>query len=226
MLTLVIGNKLYSSWSLRPWLLLRQFGIPFEEILIPLDRPDTKARVLEHSPAGKVPILIDGDVTVWESIAIMDYVGEAFGAPVWPADVRARAMARSVAAEMHAGFQALRSACPMNLGKKFPSRERGEAVAEDVARFARILRDARERFGIGGPFLFGGFSAADAMYAPLATRLETYSIAVDATTRSYVDAVLSLPAFQQWRAAALSEPWVLHHDEVDEEPIAIYRQAA
>jgi glutathione S-transferase len=226
MLTLVIGNKLYSSWSLRPWLLLRQFGIPFEEILIPLDRPDTKAQVLEHSPAGKVPVLLHGDVTVWESIAILDYVGEAFGAPAWPADVRARAMARSVAAEMHAGFQALRSACPMNLGKKFPPRERGEAVAGDVARFARIVHDARERFGAGGPFLFGEFSAADAMYAPLATRLETYSIAVDATTRSYVDAVLALPAFQQWRAAALGEPWVLHHDEVDEEPIAIYRQAA
>src|ERR671921_2959613 len=121
--TLVIANKLYSSWSLRPWLLLRQFGVAFDEILIPLDLPDTKAQVLKHSPAGKVPILIDGDVTVWESIAIMEHVGDAYGAPVWPADLKARAMARSVAAEMHAGFMGLRSTCPMNLGKKYASKD-------------------------------------------------------------------------------------------------------
>jgi glutathione S-transferase len=224
--TLVIGNKLYSSWSLRPWLLMRQLGIAFDEILIPLDTPDTKARVLEHSPAGKVPILIDGDVTVWETIAIMEYVGDAYGAPIWPADRKARAMARSVAAEMHAGFQALRPACPMNLGKKYAARDRGEAVAGDVARFSTIVRQSRERFGEGGPFLFGGFSAADAMYAPLVTRLDTYSITLDATTQAYVDAVLALPAFQEWRSAALKETWIVEHDEVDEEPIANYRQAA
>lgn len=224
--TLVIANKLYSSWSLRPWLLLKHFGIPFEEIVIPLDRPDTKARVLEYSPAGKVPILIDGDVTVWESIAIMDYVGEAFGTPVWPSDRSARAMARSVAAEMHAGFQALRSACPMNLGKKYAGRDRGEAVARDVARFSEIVRQARERFGKDGPFLLGSFSAADAMYAPLVTRLDTYSIPLDATVQAYADAVLALPAFQEWRAAALEESWTVDADEVDEEPTAIYRKAA
>jgi glutathione S-transferase len=224
--TLVIANKLYSSWSLRPWLLLKQFGIPFEEIVIPLDQPDTKARVLEYSPAGKVPILIDGDVTVWESIAIMDYVGETLGAPVWPADRKARAMARSVAAEMHAGFQSLRSACPMNLGKKYASRDRGEAVARDVARFSEIVRQARESFGQNGPFLFGSFSAADAMYAPLVTRLDTYSIALDAKTQAYVDAILALPAFQEWRSAALEETWIVDADEVDEEPTAIYRKAA
>lgn len=223
---LVIANKLYSSWSLRPWLLLKQFGIPFEEIVIPLDQTDTKARVLEYSPAGKVPILIDGDVTVWESIAIMDYVGEVFGAPVWPADRKARGMARSVAAEMHAGFQALRSACPMNLGKKYASRDRGEAVARDVARFSGIVRQARQEFGQDGPFLFGSFSAADAMYAPLVTRLDTYSIALDATTKSYVNAILALPAFQEWRSAALEEAWIVDADEVDEEPTAIYRKAA
>ena len=153
--TLVIANKLYSSWSLRPWLLLKQFGIPFEEIIIPLDRPDTKARVLEHSPAGKVPILVDGDVTVWESIAIMDHVGEAYGAPVWPADRKARAMARSVAAEMHAGFQALRSACPMNLGKKYAPKDRGEAVARDVARFARAMSSTAARILSMSPFTAG-----------------------------------------------------------------------
>ncbi len=223
--TLVIANKLYSSWSMRPWLLMRQLGVAFDEVVIPLDLPDTKARVLEHSPAGKVPILKDGDVTVWESLAIMEYVGEAFAVPVWPEDRKARAMARSVAAEMHAGFQGLRSACPMNLGKKFPARDRGDAVARDVARFAAIVRDAREGFGSGVPFLFGAFSAADAMYAPLVTRLDTYSIALDPETQAYVDAVLALPSFQEWRSAALQETWVVPHDEVDEEPIAIYRRA-
>ncbi|MBM1170476.1 glutathione S-transferase family protein [Microvirga arabica] len=224
--TLVIANKCYSSWSLRPWLLMKQLGMAFDEILIPLDLPDTKEKVLKHSPAGKVPILIDGDVTVWESIAIMEYVGDAYGSPVWPEDRKARAMARSVAAEMHAGFVGLRSACPMNLGKKYASRDRGEVVARDVARFSEIVRDARGRFGVGGPFLFGAFSAADAMYAPLVTRLDTYSIALDATIRAYVDTILSLPAFQEWRSAALQERWVVDADEVDEDAIENYRKAA
>jgi glutathione S-transferase len=135
-------------------------------------------------------------------------------------------MARSVASEMHAGFQALRNACPMNLGKKYAQRDRGEAVARDVARFSTIVHQARERFGSDGPFLFGAFSAADAMYAPLATRLDTYSIALDPTTRAYVDAILSLPAFQEWRAAGLKEEWIVDADEVDEESIENYRQAA
>jgi len=224
--TLVIANKCYSSWSLRPWLLMKQLGVAFDEITIPLDLPDTKAKVLKHSPAGKVPILIDGAATVWETIAIMEYVGETYNVPAWPADRGARAMARSVAAEMHAGFSALRSACPMNLGKKYAQKDRGEAVARDVARFSAIVHQARERFGAGGPFLFGAFTAADAMYAPLATRLDTYSIALDATTRAYVDAILSLPAFQEWRSAAMEEEWIVDADEVDEEPIENYRKAA
>jgi glutathione S-transferase len=224
--TLVIANKTYSSWSLRPWLLMKQLGVAFDEITIPLDLPDTREKVLKHSPAGKVPILIDGDVTVWESISIMEYVGEAYGAPIWPEDRKARAMARSVAAEMHAGFSALRSACPMNLGKRYAQRDRGEAVARDVARFSDIVRDARGLSGAGGPFLFGAFSAADAMYAPLATRLDTYSVALDAPARSYVDAILALPAFQEWRSAAMKEEWIVDADEVDEEPIENYRTAA
>ncbi|MBB4039337.1 glutathione S-transferase [Microvirga flocculans] len=224
--TLVIANKCYSSWSLRPWLLMKQLGVAFDEVTIPLDLPDTKEKVLKHSPAGKVPILIDGDATVWESIAIMEYVGDALGAPVWPQDRKARAMARSVAAEMHAGFFALRNACPMNLGRKYAQKDRGEAVARDVARFSEIVGQARESFGAGGPFLFGAFSAADAMYAPLVTRLDTYSIPLDAATRAYVDAILSLPAFQEWRSAALKEEWVVDADEVDEEPIENYRKAA
>ena len=224
--TLVIANKTYSSWSLRPWLLMKQLGVAFDEITIPLDLPDTREKVLKHSPAGKVPILIDGDVTVWESISIMEYVGEAYGAPIWPEDRKARAMARSVAAEMHAGFSALRSACPMNLGKRYAQRDRGEAVVRDVARFSEIVRDARGLFGAGGPFLFGAFSAADAMYAPLATRLDTYSVALDAPARSYVDAILALPAFQEWRSAAMKEEWIVDADEIDEEPIENYRTAA
>jgi glutathione S-transferase len=222
--TLVIANKCYSSWSLRPWLLLKQLGVAFDEITIPLDLPDTREKVLKHSPAGKVPILIDGDVTVWESIAIMEYVGDALDKAAWPQDSKARAMARSVAAEMHAGFQGLRNNCPMNLGKKYARKDRGEAVARDVARFSEIVRQARERFGAGGPFLFGAFSAADAMYAPLVTRLDTYSIALDATTQTYVDAILSLPAFQEWRSAALKETWIVDADEVDEEAIENYRK--
>jgi glutathione S-transferase len=224
--TLVIGNKLYSSWSMRPWLLLTQFGIAFDEVLIPLDQPDTKEKILTHSPAGKVPILVDGDLAVWESLAIMDHVGETYeDAEVWPRDPHARAMARSVAAEMHAGFPALRSACPMNLGKKYPAKDRGDKVARDVARVTEIFREARGRFGSGGPFLFGEFSAADAMYAPVVTRLDTYSISVDPVSRDYMQAMLSLPAFQAWRAAALKEPWTLAHDEVDEEPIEVFRKA-
>jgi glutathione S-transferase len=223
--TLVIGNKLYSSWSMRPWLLLKQLGIAFDEVLIPLHQPDTKARIREHSPAGKVPILIEGDIGVWESLAIMDHVGEAYeDAEVWPRDPHARAMARSVAAEMHAGFSALRSSCPMNLGKKFGERDRGDAVARDVARVTEIFRVARGRFGSGGRFLFGEFSAADAMYAPVVTRLDTYSIPVDPVSRDYMEAILSLPAYRDWLNAALDEPWVLDFDEADEEPIEVFRK--
>jgi glutathione S-transferase len=222
--TLVIGNKLYSSWSLRPWLLLRQLGIAFDEVMIPLDQPDTRARILAHSPGGKVPILVDEGFSVWESVAIMEHVADTRSdLPVWPVDPAARAMARSVAAEMHAGFGALRSACPMNLGKRYAARDRGEAVARDVARVTAIWREAREQFG-GGPFLFGAFSAADAMYAPVVTRLDTYAIPVDPVSRAYMDTILGLPAFREWLEAALDEPWVISHDEVDEEPTEILRR--
>jgi glutathione S-transferase len=221
---LVIGNKLYSSWSLRPWLLLKEFAVPFEEVVIPLDQPETKAAILRHSPAGRVPVLIDGDLAVWESIAIIEYAAERFGIPVWPADREARAMARAVAAEMHAGFQGIRSACPMNLGKRFSTRDRGESVARDVARFSEIVSGMRERHGSGGPFLFGAFSGADAMFTPLVTRLDTYAIPTDPVTRAYVDAVLALSSFQAWREAALQETWVLAQDEVDEKPAEVYRR--
>lgn len=224
--TLVIANKCYSSWSLRPWLLLNGLGIAFDEVLIPLGQPDTASRIREHSPAGRLPVLKDGDVTVWDSLAIMEYAAERWPqARVWPEDRTARALARSISAEMHSGFGALRNGCPMNLGKRFGPAERGEAVARDVARIDALWRDARARFGGGGPFLFGAFSAADAMYAPVATRFDTYSVAVSPVSRAYMDAVLGLPAFQAWRAAALREPWFYREDEVDEVPVADFRQA-
>lgn len=223
--TLVIGNKLYSSWSLRPWILMRHLGLAFDEILVPLDTPEFAETVRRHSAAGKVPVLIDGDVTVWDTLAIMEYLAERHPTlPIWPETVPARAMARSIAAEMHSGFGALRSACPMNLGKRYGARDRGEAVARDVTRIEAIWREARERFGGEGPFLFGEFGAADAMYAPVVTRLDTYAIPVAPETRAYMDAVLALPAFQAWCDAALAEPWIVEHDEVDEEPVANLRK--
>jgi glutathione S-transferase len=229
--TLVIGNKCHSSWSLRPWILMKHFGIPFDEVLIPftdpIDSPEWKREVRKYSPAGKVPALVDGDIAVWESLAIMEYLAEEHPEhAIWPRDRAARAMARSIASEMHAGFSALRGACPMNLGKKYAYRDRGAAAAKDAARVAEIWRVARERFGSGGPFLFGGFSAADAMYAPMVTRFETYSLPADPVVRAYMDAVMGTAAFQEWRKAALAESWIVPEDEVDEEPIEVFRRAA
>ena len=216
-LTLVIGNKRYSSWSLRPWLAMRQFGIPFEEIRIPLDEPGTKAAILAHSPSGRVPCLIDGDVSVWETLAIVEYLAERFPEPaIWPRDVAARAMARAISSEMHAGFQALRNACPMNLRRDFPWRDwGGPAAAADVARIEDLIGEARSRFGGGGPFLFGDFSAADAMYAPVALRLTGYSWPVGATTAAWCAAIRALPAFRDWKAAADRETEIVPSDEVD-----------
>jgi glutathione S-transferase len=227
--TLVIGNKCHSSWSLRPWMLMRELGVAFDEVLIPFSNPfhspEWKAEVRKYSPAGKVPALVDGDIAVWESLAIIEYVAELRpDLVVWPRDRGARAMARSIAAEMHSGFSALRSACPMNLGKKYGEKDRGAAVDRDVARIGEIWRTARDRYGQGGSFLFGAFGAADAMYAPVVTRLDTYSIAVDPVCRAYMDAVLGTAAFQEWRTAALAETWVVPEDEVDEEPIATFRK--
>jgi glutathione S-transferase len=207
--TLVVGNKNYSSWSLRPWLAMRQAGIAFDEVVIPLYRADSKAALLRHSPAGKVPALKDGSRTVWDSLAIMEYLAESFpAAGLWPNDAAARALARSISADMHAGFLALRTAMPMNLREHLPGRERGGAAA-DIERVTAIWRDCRARFGDGGPFLFGAFSIADAMYAPVATRFRTYGVELDPTCQAYADAVLALPAFLEWQAAAREEPWVI-----------------
>lgn len=228
--TLLIANKCYSSWSMRPWLLMRQLGIAFDEVLIPfadaIGTPEWKAEVQRYSPAGKVPALVDGEIRVWDSLAILEYLAETHPElAVWPRDRAARATARAISAEMHSGFPALRQACPMNFGKKFARKDRGEAVARDVARVTAIWRDARDRFGGAGPFLFGAFSAADAMYAPVVSRFVTYSVPLDEVSGEYALAVLGLPSFEDWKRAALAEPWVVPEDEVDEEPLETYRGA-
>lgn len=214
---LLIGNKTYSSWSLRPWILMRELKIPFEEEIIPLRHPDTRDRVLKVSPTGKVPALVDGDVTVWESLAILEYLADKHpGRGIWPTDLKARALARSISSEMHAGFVALRSACPMNLMRRYQPKDRGADVKADVERITALWREARARFGSSGPFLFGAFSAADAMYAPVATRFRTYSIAIDPVSQAYADAVLSTSAFKSWQADALKETWILPTNEFDD----------
>lgn len=227
--TLVIANKLYSSWSMRPWLLLKELDISFEEVVIPLRLPETPAAIRRYSPAGKVPVLIDSGVTVWDSLAIVEYAAERWPeAGVWPRGREARALARSVSAEMHAGFMALRRACPMDLGKRIAPRDRGEEVARDVARIETIWTDARTRYRQLGPYLFGAFSAADAMYAPVVARLDTYGIAVDAEARAYMDAILTLPAYVAWRDAALVEPWTIdgYADPADRIVADVRRESA
>ncbi|MBT9292295.1 glutathione S-transferase family protein [Prosthecodimorpha staleyi] len=213
---LVIANKLYSSWSLRPWLVAAHFGIPFEELVIPLDQPDTHARILEHSPSGRVPCLIDGDLHVWESLAIIEYLAETFpDHAIWPRDREARALARSISNEMHAGFQGLRKACPMNLRRDFAWRDFGREASENAVRIVELWRDARRRHGAAGPFLFGAFSAADAMYAPVVIRFNGYNWPVEPDIRAYMDAVLTLPAFESWLSAARKETWIVPSDEIE-----------
>ena len=213
---LVIGNKNYSSWSLRPWLALAHIGATFEEELIALDQPDTASKIAALSPAGRVPILIDGTTTVWESLAILDYLAEKFpGAGLWPADPVARARAKSISCEMISGFRALRNACPMNLRREPRPLSIDEDTRHDVARILAIWGEARRTFGAGGPFLFGAFGAADAMFAPVATRFRTYAVEADPVAEAYVAAIHDFEPFQRWKAAALEESWIIPHDEVE-----------
>ena len=207
-LHLTIGNKAYSSWSLRPWILLTAFGIPFDETVIPMYRPETRAEMLAAGPTGKVPVLRAGDIVVAESIAILEFIAESFpDAAIWPRDRAARALARAVSAEMHAGFVRLRQACPTNFRRARRAVPISAEVRADVDRIEALWADARARFGQGGPFLFGAFSAADAMYAPVVNRLDTYAVPVRPETRAYMEAVMALPAWQNWIAAAAAEPW-------------------
>jgi glutathione S-transferase len=215
-LQLIIGNKNYSSWSLRPWMAMTMAGIPFRETVIPLDTPETAGLIAEHSRAGRVPVLHHGRHSVWESLAIMEYLAELFPEKhLWPKAVTARAIARSVSNEMHADFGALRNACPMNLRRQQKPVPLGEQAMKDVARIEHIWRDCRARFGKGGKFLFGRFSIADAMYAPVVTRFDTYLVTVADDTRAYMDTIMNTEAFLSWREAALKESWIVPSDEVD-----------
>jgi glutathione S-transferase len=215
-LTLIIGNKNYSSWSLRPWLAMKVAGIAFEEVVISLDAPDFKQRLAKISGTGKVPALIDGDVHVWESLAILEYLAEKFPkAGLWPAAADARAHARAIASEMHAGFVPLRRHYPMNIWRPVKQREPTPEVAASIRRIEAMWTDCRAHFGGGGHFLFGKFSAADAMYAPVVSRFHTYAVDVGPAARAYMNAVMALPAWAEWTSAAVKEPWVLPEDEPD-----------
>jgi glutathione S-transferase len=215
-LHLIIGNKNYSSWSFRPWLAMKVAGIAFEETVVSLEAKDFKERVLPLSGTGKVPVLIDGDTRVWESLAILEYLAEKFpAAGLWPRDAKARAHARTVSSEMHAGFVPLRSQLPMNTWRPVKHRALDDAASANVARIDAMWTDCRARFGGDGPFLFGAFSAADAMYAPVVWRFRTYAVEVGAVARAYMQAIMALPAWDEWRRAARQEPWVLSHDELD-----------
>ena len=212
---LVIGNKNYSSWSMRPWLALRANAIPFEETVIPLyTGAADKQRILDVSAAGKVPILIDGEVTVWDTLAIIEYLAEKFpDKKLWPADRAARAHARAISAEMHSGFMALRNECGMNLHRPVGAVELSDDARANVARVQEIWADCNRRYGKEGPFLFGAFSGADAMFAPVVHRFRTYAIEISGDARHYFDAMMSLPAFQEWTRAGLAETLVIERFE-------------
>ncbi len=215
---LLIGNKVYSSWSMRPWIVLKAKGITFKETLVQLRAADFPERIRKFSPSGRVPCLVDVDVTVWESLAIMEYLAEKFpDKGIWPKDAKARAHARAIASEMHAGFQPLRQACPMAITQRFQPKPLAADVASNVTRITGIWNEARAKFGAvqQGPFLYGDFSAADGMYAPVVSRIYTYGIKVDAVSQAYVDAMRAHPAYQAWVAEAAAEPWVLAQNETE-----------
>ncbi len=200
---LVIGNKNYSSWSLRPWLAMKFLGIAFQELRIPLYGPGATEEIRRYSPTGKVPCLVDGTVRIWDSLAILEYLAETH--PLWPQDSAARAMARSASAEMHSGFQELRQHMSMNVRRRLPGMGRTPGALADVARIIGLWTECREKHGSGGEFLFGAFSAADAMYAPVVLRFRTYEVELPEACRRYADAVLEIPAIGEWIAGAEAE---------------------
>jgi glutathione S-transferase len=214
-LKLVIGNKNYSSWSMRPWLALRANDIAFDEVFIPLYTGDAdKRRILDFTPSGKVPALIDGDITIWDSLAIIEYVAERFPqSRIWPEDRARRAHARSISAEMHSGFAALRNECGMNLHRPVRAVALSADARADVARVEQIWIECRERYGKFGPFLFGAFGGADAMFAPVVHRFRSFAIAVAPEAQAYMDTMMALPAFQQWTSAALAETLIIDRFE-------------
>jgi glutathione S-transferase len=205
---LIIGNKTYSSWSLRPWLLLRHVGVAFDERVMALDTPGFHDAIGAISPSRRVPALHHDGLVIWDSLAICEYANEVFlDGRAWPQARAVRAMARSVVAEMHSGFAALRTECPMNVRRRLSAPlALSDAAARDVARVIELWRECRSHYGQGGPFLFGGFSIADAFYAPVATRLRTYAQPLGAVEAAYVETIHQLPAMQQWIADAQREP--------------------
>ena len=210
---LVIGNRNYSSWSLRPWLVMKMAGFAFEEVTIPLDHPGTAAEIGRYSPAGRVPVLIDGDLHIWDSLAIIEYVAEA-NPQVWPAERAARARARSLSAEMHAGFTAVRERYPMNIRATGRRIEPGEPEKQDIERIRGLLGDALARSG--GPMLFGAFCAADAMFAPVVMRFRTYGIDLGEGAQQWAETLSALSPVRDWIEAARKETWMIEHEEVGE----------
>lgn len=211
-LTLYIGNKNYSSWSMRPWIALTAAGIPFREELIPFDFPAGNPAIRAVSPSGRVPLLAHDDLKIWESLAIIEYVAELYpDAGLWPKARADRALARVLSTEMLGGFRAIRNACPMNIRRPKRAIELPDGVMDDVARIESLWR---ERLAASaGPFLFGAFSAADAMFAPVVNRFETYELTRDQTVLAYMAAVKAHPAWKAWETAALAEPWIVPEDE-------------
>jgi glutathione S-transferase len=211
---LIFANKNYSSWSLRPWLVLKHFNIPFDEDQVLLNGEGWKANLLKKSPTGKVPVLIDGDVVIPETIAIIEYLNDKYPAKgIWPSNRVERALARAAAAEMHGGFSAIRNEAPLTLRASHPGKVDPDLVAGDLKRIERLWGELISRSG--GPYLFGSFTAADAMFAPVATRIRTYELPVTDLAMEYVEAIYALPAFQEWLAEAVKEPWTVEQDEID-----------
>lgn len=209
--TIYLGNKNYSSWSLCPWLALKQIGVAFDELVIPLYEATSKATIMKYSPSGTLPALRHRELVVWDSLAICEYLAESFPTfQLWPKDHDARAVARSVCAELHSGFQAMRSHLPMNIRSSFPNRGLTPEAQADINRVMAIWRDCRKRFGEGkGDFLFGHFSIADAMCAPAVTRFRTYKVELERDADTYSAVIIALPAMQEWIAAARNEPMII-----------------
>ena len=213
-LHIILGNKAYSSWSMRPWFAMKVQGLTFKETVLPLFTPETAAEVKKYSGAGKVPVLLHGGITIWDSLAILEYLAEAFfDKQWWPTDPHARAVARAVSAEMHSGFQPLRQSMGMNTRKSYPGKGMTPEVQENIDRIQSMWADCRKKFGQGGPFLFGAFSNADAMYAPVVTRFKTYGVKLDPVSQAYCDAMQALPAMKQWYADSAKETWVIEKYE-------------
>ncbi len=214
-LKLIIGNKNYSSWSLRPWILLRHFEIPFDEILIPLYEGKYKEQILKYSPNGKVPALVHDSVVIWESLAICQYLAELFPKKkMWPQDLKDRALAYSISQEMHAGFFYLRTNMLCNVRGRYPGKGMTPDSKKDIDRILEIWTTCRNKFKNQGSYLFGHFTVADAMFMPIVTRFRTYGVVLKGIALNYAETMLGLKAFKEWEDAAIKEPWVIKKSEI------------